>query len=135
MQIKITNEKDNPVLKRKELEMDIDYQGGATPSRVDLVNAVAKEKNAQPDKIEIRNLISSTGFPSGKAKVMIWEQVPDFVQKRIDKKKEKAAKKAPAEAPKEEAKEAKPEEKPAEKPAANIKEEKEKVAPKEEEKK
>lgn len=134
MKLKIIEEKNNPVLQRKELKIEIDFEGGATPKLEELAAEVVKAKGADAGLVEVGNLFSATGRALGSAKVKIWNSAEAREKFKPHKRAEKAGakpgeekkeaptpaekkKEAPAEAPKEEKKEAPAEEKPAEKPA------------------
>jgi len=117
MKIKIVNEKNNPVLKRKELEVEIDFGTGATPGKKAVAEMVAKDKAADAGNIEVCRIDSDVGKASGKALVRIWEEMPEHLKPKEEKKDidspekiEEAAnikEETPAEKPKEEKAEAK----------------------------
>ena|SRR3989344_8654438 len=83
MKISITKEKQNPFMKRKEMEISIEHTGEATPALNALEAILEKELNEQKEKIDIRNIFSDKGKPFSKSKVFVWD----------DKKPEKKAKK------------------------------------------
>ena len=121
MKTEISNEKENPYLKRKELSIIIDHADAPTPSTAALQQLLAKELNSQPEKVDVRNIYTNRGRQVSKAKVFVWEEakVADLSKPAEGEKKEgeaapaESAAPAPAEAKPTEAK-AKPEEKPAE---------------------
>jgi ribosomal protein S24E len=119
MEFKILEEKDNPVLKRKEIVGSLDYGMGSTPSKAALQKHLSEQLKANIENVEITKILSESGMAKGTAWVKVWQEkkVPLYKTKK-------------AEAPKEEAK---PEEKPAEQPKAEEKPKEE--APKEEPKK
>jgi ribosomal protein S24E len=126
MEIQIIEEKENPLLKRKEILATIDYQGGATPSKAELQKVLADKFKANIDSVEITKLLSEVGISKGKAWIKIWQEkkVPIYSELKKEKKKEEPKKAPKPEAPK-----------PEEKPEAEIKPEEPKVEPKKEEKK
>jgi len=73
MEIKILQEKNNPLLKRKEVLLEIDHSGRATPSREELTNELIKMFNKEKEKIVIDYILSSRGYPRAKAKVKIYD--------------------------------------------------------------
>jgi len=73
MEIKILQEKNNPLLKRKELLLEIDHTGRATPSREELTSELMKMFNKEKEKIVIDYILSSRGQPKAKAKVKIYD--------------------------------------------------------------
>ena len=102
MKIKIVNEKNNPVLKRKELEVEIDFGAGATPGKKEVAEAVAKDKAADAGNIEVCRIDSSVGKATGRAFVRIWEKMPEYLKPKEEPKKEEPKEETPKEAPKEE---------------------------------
>ena len=100
MNFQVVNEKENPLFKRKEILMSLDYQGGSTPSRADLQKAFAEHFKVNVDSVEITKLLSENGLPRGKAWIKIWQD------KKIEiySEKKKASEEQAQEAPKEEAK-------------------------------
>lgn len=91
MQFKTIDQKQNPLLKRKEITVEIDYDG-ATPSKAALQQTFAKEFKAEPNRVEISKITNEVGKDSGKILIRVWEDkdIPIYGQKN-----------APAEAPKE----------------------------------
>jgi ribosomal protein S24E len=109
MKFKILEEKENPMLKRKEILMSLDYEGGSTPSKADLQKLLSEQLNANIESVEISKILSEIGRTRGKSWVKIWQEkkVPIYSEK---KKKEEKPKEVPKqEAPKEIPKEEKPE--------------------------
>ncbi|MFQ6009820.1 MAG: hypothetical protein ACE5J7_01740 [Candidatus Aenigmatarchaeota archaeon] len=134
MKIEIKQEKENPVLKRKEIRARIDYGGGATPSKAEMQVAIATEMKVAPEKVEISRIISDSGLPAGTIWAKIWEEKKVEIYTKA--KEEKPAEEKPVEAPKEEApKEEKPAEAPREAKPEAPKEEPKAEEKKEEEKK
>lgn len=67
MNFQVVNEKENPLFKRKEVLMSLDYQGGSTPSKADLQKSLSEHFKVNVDSIEIAKIISETGLPRGRA--------------------------------------------------------------------
>lgn len=116
MRFKIVEEKDNPVLKRKEMIASIDYEQGSTPSKAEMQKIVAEQMKANIENVEISKILSENGMSIGMAWVKIWQEKkipayktkkaetkPEESKKAEDKKEEKPAE-APKEVPQEEAK-------------------------------
>ena len=74
MKLKILNEKENPMLKRKEIVASIDYEGGSTTSKADLQKLVSEQLNAKIENVEISKILSEMGRTGGKAWIKIWEE-------------------------------------------------------------
>jgi small subunit ribosomal protein S24e len=73
MEIKILEQKDNKLLKRKEILLLIDHSNKATPSREELSNEISKIFNVPKEKIVIDYILSIRGDQKAKAKVKIYE--------------------------------------------------------------
>ena len=111
--MEVVTEKANPLMKRKELVLSIDYTS-STPSKAEMQAAVEQQFSAEPNKVEIKKIMSTYGKASGKVWANIWEEkeVPIYGKKEEPKEEKPAAPVEPEqpaeEAPKEEPK---PEEK------------------------
>lgn len=116
MQFNVIEEKQNPLLKRKELLVSVDYEGKSTPSKAELQKALSKQFNANMENLEISKVLSETGLSRGKAWVKIWEEkkVPIYSEIKKTKKQPDEPKpepKAKEEQPSEQKKEVKEEQK------------------------
>ena len=74
MKFNLIEEKENPLLKRKELLLSIDYEGGSTPSKAELQKFLAEQLSANIENLEISKVLSETGLTRGKAWIKIWEE-------------------------------------------------------------
>jgi len=119
MKANVIEEKQNPLLKRKDLIVSVDYEGKSTASRAELQKLLADQLNANIENLEISKILSETGQTRGKAWVKIWDEKK--VEVYSQKKKEGEEEKAEPEKP-EEIKETKSEEKPTEEKAKEEKE-------------
>lgn len=146
MDFKVRQDAYNPLLKRKEVRVEVDHDGAGTPSRVDLRKAIAAKYNTKPENVYVLDVETKTGTQSASCAIEVYDDpqsaqrtVPKYIQvrnlppeerKRVreqEAKKEEVKPKAEkpkmekpkAEKPKEEAKEEKPkqEAKPAPEPA------------------
>lgn len=94
MNIKVIEEKKNPVLKRKELILELVYDA-ATPSKAELQKFLSEKLNAEINKIEVSKILSHAGMTGGRAWIKIWEEktVPVYseVKKETKPKEEKKA--------------------------------------------
>jgi small subunit ribosomal protein S24e len=138
LDFKVRQDTYNPLLKRKEVHVEVDHEGEGTPSRVDVRKAVASKFNTKPENVYVLDIETNTGTQSALCAIEVYDDpqsaqrtVPKYIQvrnlppeerKRVREeqaKKEEAkpkaekpkAEKAKPEKPKEEPKEAK-EEKP-----------------------
>ncbi|HLE07487.1 MAG TPA: hypothetical protein VI933_02585 [archaeon] len=90
MKFEISNQKENPFLKRKELELAVDYEGGPAASKAAVSEFLQRNFSAAAESIEIVNIFSEHGAARGKARARIWEG------KAPEKKVKKKAEAAPA---------------------------------------
>jgi ribosomal protein S24E len=90
MKLKISSERDNPHMKRKELQVQIEHEGEPTP-RTDAVQAlVAKQFSFDEQKTEVKHIFSASGAPSSDARVFVWaDKKPEKKEKKEAKKKAK----------------------------------------------
>ena len=121
MKFDVKEERDNPVMKRKEIKAKIDFGGGATPSKAEMQVAIATERNVAPDHVEITKIVSDHGMPGGMVWARIWEEkkVEIYAKPKEEKPAEAPKEEAPKEEPK--AEEATKEEKPEEPKAEEAK--------------
>ena len=135
MEIKVSNELYNPLLKRKEIVLQIDHTGEGTPQRFDIRKRMASKLNAKIENVFVISLDTSTGLQRTTCALQVYDDsraassaVPDHVATRNLPPEERVKAK--------EAKAAKPEKpaKPAEKREAKPKESEAKPAAKTEQK-
>jgi len=86
MKIEIRHEKENPYLKRKEIMIEINHTAEPTPSKAALQEWLAKEKNVEKNRVEIKNIYSDIGRQHSKSSIFIWDEA-----KKIEKEVEKVA--------------------------------------------
>jgi len=130
MKVVINNKKENTLLHRTEIEGKVVFEG-ATPTRDQLRQEVAKQINSKPDLVVSKNIISNYGGGNATFTAFAYEST-EYLQRIETKKWQKQVEKKEVkkeEAPAEEKKETpekpveeKKEEAPAEKPAEEKKE-------------
>lgn len=106
MKIEVISEKENPLMKRKELVVSVDYDKGATASKADLQKFLAEQLKANIENLEISKILSEFGLSKGKAWVKIWKEkkIPLYSEIKKEKPKEQKAEEKPKEEPKKEEK-------------------------------
>jgi small subunit ribosomal protein S24e len=103
MKIKIASEKENPLMERKELVVDIDHDKECTPTKAHLQVLLGKELKKDPEHIDIRNIFSGYGHPKSKSKVFVWnEKKVEDLSRKITKEAPESKKDEPKEAAKKE---------------------------------
>jgi ribosomal protein S24E len=90
MKTQTVSEKENPLLKRKEIMIALDYEGKPTPSKADLQKLLADELKASIDSVEISRILSEVGICKGKVWIKVWKEKKVPIYSEINK--EKAAK-------------------------------------------
>jgi small subunit ribosomal protein S24e len=89
MKIEIKSEKNNPLLKRKELLIEAVHENEPTPSRAALQELVTKQFGYEPEKTDVRSIYTDGGSCCSQVKVFVWaEKIPV----RVKKEKKKAKK-------------------------------------------
>ena len=95
MNFQVVSEKENPLFKRKEVLMSLDFQGGSTPSKADLQKMLAEHFKSNIDSVEISKIISETGLSRGKAWIKIWQDKKVQIYSEVKKASEEQPKEAP----------------------------------------
>ena len=108
MTLKITQEKQNSLFNRKEIEAE--FESAATPSKADILKSLADQTKASEDTIIIKNILGGFGSQTFKITAMVYNSKEDLEKcegkvKEPEAKEEAAPAEKPAEASKEEVKE------------------------------
>lgn len=103
MEFKIISERQNPVMRRRELLAEIKYDK-VTPSKAHIQEHVAAKLSVDAESVEVAKILSEHGKPEGKAWINIWEsrKIPLYAQEKSAA--TEPAKEAKAEEPKKEEK-------------------------------
>jgi len=131
MEIKVSNESYNPLLKRKEITVEIEHTGEGTPQRFDIRKRMASKLNTKIENVFVVLLDTSTGLQRSTCSLQVYDDpraassiVPEHVavrnlppEERAKVKEAKAAKPEKAAKPPEK-REAKPPKESEAKPAA-----------------
>lgn len=102
MEVKVTSEKKNPLLKRSEIHFQVDHsQTGSTPPRLEVRKAVAAALKTDTDLVFVRGFKTKAGWHVATGVAHVYDSVeqakliePEYIVKRN----------VPPEKPKEEAK-------------------------------
>jgi len=111
--VKVLEEKENKVLKRKDLLLMLDHKGEATPSESKATEIIKDKFKADPKKTEIVYMFSEKGKPATKVKAFVWDKkiVEKKEEKKEEKPKEESEKEEKTEKPEKEAEKTKKEKK------------------------
>ena len=109
MEVKITEEQQNILLKRKEILFEVEHsQTKGTPSRLEIRNKLAEMLKTKPELVYVKRVETKTGTMTAKGEANAYESVeqaklvePKYIVTRNmpSEKKEKAEEKVEAAAP------------------------------------
>ncbi len=74
MKIEIKTEKENPFMKRVELIVEIDHEGGSTPTKASIQKEIFTMKKVSPEHVDVRNVFSKRGIAKSEAKIFVWNE-------------------------------------------------------------
>lgn len=77
MKFKVVEMKDNPIFKRKEIVLEIEHMGEATPTREMVKNFVSNELDLNAEHIFIISIRTETGRPVSRATVYAFNSLED----------------------------------------------------------
>jgi len=132
MKFNVIEEKENKLLKRKEILVRLDYEGKSTPSKAELQKILADHFKVKMENLEISKVLSEIGLTKGKAWIKIWEEKKVPIYSEIKKKAEKEEKPKEEEKPEERKEPEKEKEEKVEEKPEEVKEKKPEEKPKEE---
>jgi len=90
LEIKVVSEKENPLLRRKEVKFQIEHsKSGNTPPRFEVKSAVAAKLKVKPDMVFVKRLGTRTGTQTAAGLANIYNSVesahlfePQYILKR-----------------------------------------------------
>jgi small subunit ribosomal protein S24e len=90
MEIKIVSEKENPLLKRREVDFQIEHsETGSTPSRLDVKKALAAMLKKDAELVFVRKFETKTGTHMVFGRANIYDSIenagftePEYIKKR-----------------------------------------------------
>ena len=71
--MRITSQKEMPLLARKRINFEIDHVEAATPSRESLKNKVAEQEKVKPELVSIRHIYPKFGQHTSKVIAHIYQ--------------------------------------------------------------
>jgi len=102
MDVQITSEKENPLLKRKEVSFQLEHgQAGSTPARLEIRKAVAGKLKTSEDLVFVKRFNTKTGTHVARGIAHVYDSVE---QAKVVEPKYMLKRYAPPEKPKEETK-------------------------------
>jgi len=95
MELEILEDKENKLLKRRELKLDIKHSQSPTPKKQDLVKELAAKYSVPEDHIVIDYIFTKKGTQESSVKAKVYEEAPKAkVKKKKVKEKPKGEVKA-----------------------------------------
>jgi small subunit ribosomal protein S24e len=89
LDFKVKQDTYNPLLKRKEVSIEVEHGGQGTPSRVDLRKAVASKFSTKPENVYVIEVETKTGTQNALCLVEVYDDaqtaqqtVPKHIQTR-----------------------------------------------------
>jgi ribosomal protein S24E len=73
MEIKVSNEFYNPLLKRKEISLEIEHTGEGTPQRFDIRKRMAAKLNAKIENVFVVSLNTATGLQRSTCSLQVYD--------------------------------------------------------------
>ena len=94
MEIEVLEEKENRLLKRREIRFKITHENEATPKRSDVISQLVTDIGTSKDKIVIDSIKAEFGLPQSKgyAKVYVSKEDALYFEKKHILKRNKLAK-------------------------------------------
>jgi len=87
--LKIRQDTYNPLLKRKELSLEVEHEGQGTPSRIDLRKAVAAKFSTKTENVYVIDVETKTGTQNALCQIEVYDDaqtarqtVPKHIQTR-----------------------------------------------------
>jgi len=84
MEFKVKQDTYNPLLKRKELSLDVDHEREGSPSRVALRDAVATRYNAKAENVFVMQIQTPTGSQHSSCEVQVYDD-PEAARQVVPK--------------------------------------------------
>lgn len=88
MELKITDDKENILLKRRELRMEINHSQSPTPKKQDLIKDIAVKYSVPEDHVVVDYIFTKKGVQNSTAKVKVYKEKPKtkFKEKKAGEK-------------------------------------------------
>lgn len=74
MEIEINAVRENPLLSRRNVELTVDHEGEATPSREDIMNRFAAENAVDEENIEVGSIKTGYGKNNSVTDLKVYEE-------------------------------------------------------------
>lgn len=84
MDLKVNQDTYNPLLKRKELSVEVEHENAGSPSRVSLREAVASKFSTKTENVFVLEIATRTGSQSSICEIQVYDD-PDTAKKIVPK--------------------------------------------------
>jgi len=74
METTITSVRENPLLDRREVELEVDHEGESTPAEEDIKERLAAENNLDLEKVEVDSIYTGYGSNKSRASLKVYEE-------------------------------------------------------------
>jgi len=91
MNYNVLSEKENELLKRKEVKIEIEHLLASTPSKAELMKALAAAYSIPEENIVIDYIFTEKGIGKSVAKVKIFREKPKVKEKKAKEEKKSEA--------------------------------------------
>jgi ribosomal protein S24E len=102
MKSQVLEERDNPMMRRKEYWLLVEHPEQATPSRKDILGSLVRELKAKEDLLIVDKMFSEKGMAATRVKVEVYSKKEDIPRHKIEKSARRLAGKKGGDKPKEE---------------------------------
>ncbi|MBI4020033.1 MAG: hypothetical protein HY367_01765 [Candidatus Aenigmarchaeota archaeon] len=97
-QVKVLEERKNPILHRDEMVFEIGHEGRATPSRKEMLESLAGHLKAQKEHIIVDKVFNLAGHGKSRVKVLVYKKPEDIPKGKLEKMQRRMKPKKEAEA-------------------------------------
>jgi small subunit ribosomal protein S24e len=84
LDFKVKEDTYNPLLKRKEVSIEVDHESEGTPSRLDVRKAVASKYSTKPENVYVIDVRTKTGTQNAVCLVEVYDD-PEAAQQTVPK--------------------------------------------------
>jgi ribosomal protein S24E len=90
MELEILEEKENVLLKRKEVKINIKHPSSPTPKKQELIKEISSRYSVPEENVVLDYIFTKKGIPESFAKAKIYKEAPKKVEKGEKPKEEKS---------------------------------------------
>ena len=85
MELEILEERENPLLNRKELKINIKHPNSPTPRKQDLIKEISSRFSVPEDQVSIDYIFTKKGLQESFVKVKIYKEARKVEKKEVKK--------------------------------------------------